>query len=98
IGPPGDPKNKPLVWNKSDVDPGYLEWYSGDMPLELTIASLIVGEQALSQKMSSPSSAALFEVELPAGFTHMRAEFELASGEKLGAYYVYVTRLADADG
>ncbi|MBB6431246.1 arylsulfatase [Algisphaera agarilytica] len=96
IAPPGDPGNEPLVWNKSDIDPSYLDWYSGDTPLDIAQASLVVGEQQLTQAVTDKQGISVFEIDLPEGFTHMRAEFELAGGESLGAYYVYVTRQSDA--
>lgn len=84
---------EPLVWNRLETDPGQHWFYEGDTPLILRAAKLSVGQIEMEQGIDPGTGLSIFEIDLDAGETRLRAEFTLESGESLGAYYVYVSLL-----
>lgn len=96
VGSAGAPVNTPLAWDQTATDPDYAEWYSGDNEVDIRAASLEVGRQCLEKALSTGETAATFELELPRGPAHLRANFTTADGETFGAYYVYATRMPAA--
>ncbi|MEM1108945.1 MAG: arylsulfatase [Planctomycetota bacterium] len=92
------PDNVPLELDRENVDPTYAWFYEGGNDLELTAARVSLGEIEVSQPIQKADQQSVtFELDLPAGYNEMRAEFTLASGETVGAYYVYVTKLPDVE-
>ena len=56
-------------------------------------ASLSVAELELTTKVKRDAAAAVFETELPAGRTQLKALLQTENGDEVGAFYVYVERL-----
>ena len=60
---------------------------------QFSTASLSVADLELTTKFESDAKAAVFETELPAGRTQLKALLHGSNDEKVGAFYVYVQRL-----
>ena len=63
---------------------------------QFSTASLSVADLELTTKFESDAKAAVFETELPAGRTQLKALLHGSNDEKVGAFYVYVQRLESA--
>lgn len=57
-----------------------------------TKASIVIGKVKADAKVKPGAKEVVFNVKLPAGNAEMTALFTTASGEKFGAYFVYVTK------
>ena len=56
-------------------------------------ASLSVAGLELTTEVEADAAAAVFETELPAGRTQLKALLKTVGGDEVGAFYVYVERL-----
>lgn len=65
------------------------------LPLEIQSAGLEIGEIRSTQPVDPSAKSVVFEADLPEGSARLRASFELAGGETVGAYYVDVQRLGE---
>ncbi len=72
-----------------------VDWYTGGNALPLKEARIQVGECEGSRTIEPGDKAAIFEFELPAGPTSLQTWLVAENGEDIGAYYVYVRRVAD---
>ncbi|HKL21966.1 MAG TPA: sulfatase-like hydrolase/transferase, partial [Tichowtungia sp.] len=61
--------------------------------LPITEARIEIAGQTKSMDIPNDMPEAVFEMELPAGDTDLKAHFTLKSGEEIGAYYAYVEKL-----
>ncbi len=61
--------------------------------LQISKASIKVGDQEISKDVGTADKAAIFEMEVEAGPTQIKSTFEGPGATKLGAYYVYVSKL-----
>ena len=71
--------------------------YGGGRPLPIRRAALRLGPVAAEREVSPTDEAAVFQVVLPAGAAHLETVLSGPDGLRLGAYYVYVVRVAEGD-
>jgi hypothetical protein len=63
-------------------------------PFEIIEARLKVGDYDNAIPVKPVAKAAVFEVDLKKGNTRLQTRFKIHTGETIGAYYVYVERIA----
>ncbi len=69
-----------------------IQW-GGGVALPVQRAGIaIAGEEAWTE-VGPEDKGAVFELEIPAGGTHLQTWFELEGGGALGAYYVYIEKV-----
>jgi len=70
------------------------DWYTGGNALPLTTATLRVGSQEQTAPIAPHAKGVTFTLSLKAGQTRMETCFANDEGLSLGAYFVYVRRIA----
>ncbi|MEZ4861178.1 MAG: arylsulfatase [Caldilineaceae bacterium] len=70
--------------------------YGGGHALPITMARLQIGAYDQQQSVEENDKGAIFTLDLPAGPAHLQSYFGNEAGMDLGAYYVYIDKLADA--
>ncbi len=68
--------------------------WGGGRALPLTRASVQVGGQTMEREIGPAEVGIVFDLDLNAGETRLQTAFYEEDGTRVGAYYVYVTRLA----
>ncbi|RME67232.1 MAG: N-acetylgalactosamine-4-sulfatase [Verrucomicrobia bacterium] len=81
-----------IAWNRAETDPDYHDWYTGGRSLPIERAVVTIGSRRFETPVDPDASCAVVEVDLPAGFTTLAAEFHGAGGLLAGAYYAAVAR------
>ncbi|MBM3216070.1 arylsulfatase [Candidatus Poribacteria bacterium] len=71
-----------------------IDWYTGGRAIPFVVARLRVGEREWSQEVDPASPGVAFSVDLPEGRMRLQTWLTEATGEQLGAYYVYISRQA----
>lgn len=71
-------------------------FWGGGEPLPVHRASISIAGREASAPVGPEESGVDFLLELPVGGARLQTWFDLAGGEELGAYYVYVEKVAAA--
>lgn len=83
-----------IEFRRDGVAPGSEDLYSGSKAIPYNAACLnLSGKPQLCVPVGPQDTAALFQVRLPRGPRHLRAQFSRCGGAYCSAYYVYVRRL-----
>lgn len=76
------------------VDPtDYTEGSIAGKPMRFTNAHLKVASQEATIEVDNDKESAVLEMEVPEGQTELTAYFDLESGERSNAFYIYVERV-----
>ena len=67
--------------------------WGGGAALPVRRARLAIAGQEASATVATQEEGVAFTLHLPAGASHLQTWFELADGDSLGAYYVYVEQI-----
>jgi len=67
--------------------------WGGGSALPVRRARLAIAGQEASATVATQEEGVAFTLHLPAGASHLQTWFELADGDSLGAYYVYVEQI-----
>ena len=68
--------------------------YGGGVAIPIRSAAIQIGDQEASGPVTDEDKGAVFTLDLPAGPTHLQSYLLTTEGDDLGAYYVYITRVA----
>ncbi len=69
-------------------------WFSGGVSISVNTASIQIGRFKQTKSIAAGDKAIIFQADLKKGPTHMQTFFEDASGNTLGAYYVYIRKIS----
>ena len=83
-------EDKPLT---AGIPGEIIDWYHGGKALNLKTARLRVGDQEATQSIDPEAEGVTFTFRLTAGEMQLRTFLTDDTGESIGAYYVYVTRV-----
>ena len=79
----------------TDGIPGEItDWYTGGRALPLRHAHLRVGDREAASPIGPEDKAAVLEADVEAGLTHVQTWLTGPADMAIGAYYVYVRRMA----
>jgi arylsulfatase A-like enzyme len=84
-------EDKPLA---AGIPGEIIDWYNGGKALNLKTARLCVGDQEATQSIDADAKGVTFTFRLAAGEMQLRTFLTDDAGESIGAYYVYVTKVA----
>ena len=84
-------EDKPLT---AGIPGEIIDWYHGGNALNLKTARLRVGDQEATQSIDPEAEGVTFTFRLTAGEMQLRTFLTDDTGESIGAYYVYVTKVA----
>ncbi|MGL1894494.1 MAG: arylsulfatase [Spirochaetaceae bacterium] len=82
-----------IVWNKNDVDETKYDFYTGGKALNIIKASILIDDINKQSDVNDSDNSIKFRVEIKKGKTHLQTYFTTESGDSLGAYYTYVTKV-----
>lgn len=74
-----------MTWNSG---------YGGGSAVDIVAAEIRIGEAEAQAKVSAEALGIAFTFDLPAGPTHLYTQLRTDTGQDLGAYYVYIAKLA----
>ncbi len=83
-----------IEWRRDCIPQEAWSQYTGGRAVPVREARLRIGNQTYSQPISPTDVAARFEVTLTAGPTHLQTWLSDGGDLTLGAYYIYIRRLA----
>ena len=72
--------------------------WGGGAALPVRRARIAIGAEEARKEIDPEDDAASFTLTLPVGGTHLQTWFEMEDGQDLGAYYVYVVQVTNAEG
>ncbi|MBL4700945.1 MAG: arylsulfatase [Phycisphaeraceae bacterium] len=82
-------------WRSDVIHPRHREMYSGGVAMPFTKAGIEIAGLSQTAAIEPDSQAAVFELNLPQGQTHLKTWFHSDTGLERGAYYVYVRLLGE---
>ena len=83
-----------VVWNRDEVDESAHGFYTGGRAIDVKQACIEIQDQYRRQSIESGQSAAVFELILKRGQTHLLTRFIDGDDQERGAYYTYIRRIA----
>ena len=72
--------------------------WGGGAALPVRRARIAIGAEEARKEIDPEDDAARFTLTLSVGGTHLQTWFEMEDGQDLGAYYVYVEQVTNAEG